>query len=64
MQNHHYPLMLVIVYKVSTGTKFIHSEEEYFEFVRNLGTEIIAFYEAEAYGFLLLSRTPSRIKRR
>ena len=49
MQNRHYPLLLVIVYKASTGTRLIHSEEEYFEFVRNLNTDVIAFYEAAAF---------------
>jgi hypothetical protein len=49
MQNRHYPLLLVIVYTSSTGTHLIHSEEEYFEFVRNLNTDVIAFFEAAAF---------------
>ena len=49
MQNRHYPLLLVIVYKASTSTRLIRSEEEYFEFVRNLNADIIAFYEAAAF---------------
>jgi hypothetical protein len=49
MQNRQYPLLLVIVYKASTGTRLIHSEEEYFEFVRNLNSDVIAFYEANAF---------------
>jgi UDP-3-O-acyl-N-acetylglucosamine deacetylase len=48
MQNRYYPLMLVIVYKASTGTLLIHSEKEYFEFIRHLNADVIAFYEAEA----------------
>jgi hypothetical protein len=49
MQNRHYPLLLVIVYKASTGTRLIHSEEEYFEFVRNLNADVIAFFEAGVF---------------
>jgi hypothetical protein len=49
MRNRHYPIMLVIVYRASTGIRFIHSEEEYFEFVRNLNDDLIAFYEAAAF---------------
>jgi hypothetical protein len=49
MLNRHYPLLLVIIYKASTGTRLIHSEEEYFEFVRNLNADVIAFYEADVF---------------
>lgn len=49
MQNRHYPLLLMIVYKALTGTRLIRSEEEYFEFVRNLDTDVTAFYEADAF---------------
>jgi hypothetical protein len=49
MQNRHYPLLLVIIYNSSTGTRFIHTEEEYCEFVRNLKPDVIAFYEAAAF---------------
>ena len=53
MQNRHYPLLLVIVYKASTGTRLIHSEEEYFDFIRNLNANVIAFYEAAAFESVL-----------
>ncbi len=49
MQNRHYPLLLVIVNRTSTGTRLIRSEEEYFEFIRNLNADVIAFYEAGAF---------------
>ena len=45
MQHPHYPILLVIVYKASTGLRFIRSEEIYFEFVRHLHPDVIAFFE-------------------
>jgi hypothetical protein len=54
VQNRHYPLLLVIVYKASTGIRFIRSEEDYFGFVRNLRKDVVAFFEAAVFAGILL----------